>query len=421
MIIPEVKKGAGKFVCAMAGCGKTTLLIEDAQKAENPLILSFTNKAVQVVKERFKNAEIDLSDNVHTFDSYFYFEDEDGLKGIEKIKNKNIFVDEFSMVPNKYITLLYHAFLKYGITVNMYGDSNQCPPVDEFKFDYSISCAVNQMCGEKVKLEYIKECARYDEKMYDTLCCFLNKGSLKGSFNKPKFSYKNICYKNDTRIRINRECADEFAKNKKYIDVCFRKIGKTQEKENYKVCDNMPVILTENLREKNMFNSEIYTIQKINKDFVFINNEKIDMETFKKCFSLGFCVTVYRFQGDSINEPYNIYDCKLMDKKQLYTALSRTTKYTYVHMENANSKYVIRTNSATIQRTSKHLEYENGKIYGIKYNDDENLIYIGSTTQTLEERLEQHLKIGSQSVVKKYEHLKPYIFKICDCPCKNKS
>lgn len=420
MNIPKINNGNGKFVSAMAGCGKTTLLINDAQKAENPLILSFTNKAVQVLKDRFKNAPLDLSDNTHTFDSYFFTTDEDNKRGIEKLKNKTVFIDEFSMAPNRFITLIYHAFLTYGITVNMYGDSNQCPPVDEFKYDYSKSCAVEQMCGNKVELQYIKECARYDNKMYDILCGFLRNGKLNTYFNKPKFCYKNICYKNETRIRINKECANEFTKDKKYINITFRKVGKTTENEEYKVCKGMPLILTENLKEYKFYNSEIKILKDINNEFATIEEQKIPIHIFKKSFSLGYCVTVYRYQGDSINEPYNIYDTKYMDKKQLYTALSRTTKYDYVNMEEGNLRYYVRENHNIIERKAKHTEYKNAKIYQIKFEDDSNLIYVGSTIQTLEERLKEHLDITKNSVILNYAHLKPYITKICDCPTGNK-
>ena len=61
-------------------------------------------------------------------------------------------------------------------------------------------------------------------------------------------------------------------------------------------------------------------------------------------FIPSFCVTVYKYQGADINEPYNIYDVNKMDKKQLYTALSRTTKLEYIHLNNkeVNNKYVNR-------------------------------------------------------------------------------
>ena len=66
-------------------------------------------------------------------------------------------------------------------------------------------------------------------------------------------------------------------------------------------------------------------------------------DEFKQLFTLGFCVTVYKYQGDKIKTHYNIYEAKKMDKRQLYTALSRTTKYDHLHVDALNEQYWIRT------------------------------------------------------------------------------
>ena len=82
-----------------AGCGKTTKLCKMATKADDPIILSFTNKAVENVKERLKRMkEYGLVDECHTFDSYFC--DYHG-RDIPYLEGKTIFVKEYSMVPNK--------------------------------------------------------------------------------------------------------------------------------------------------------------------------------------------------------------------------------------------------------------------------------------------------------------------------------
>ena len=52
-----------------------------------------------------------------------------------------------------------------------------------------------------------------------------------------------------------------------------------------------------------------------------------------------------------------------MNKKQLYTALSRTTKFEYLHVENLKDAY-------------------HYKIYRVDFDDAK--IYIGSTIKTLE-------------------------------------
>ena len=51
-----------------------------------------------------------------------------------------------------------------------------------------------------------------------------------------------------------------------------------------------------------------------------------ELNDFRKSFIPAFCCTVYKYQGADIKEHYDILDVIRMDKKQLYTCLSRTTK-----------------------------------------------------------------------------------------------
>ena len=56
-----------------------------------------------------------------------------------------------------------------------------------------------------------------------------------------------------------------------------------------------------------------------------------------------------------------------MNKKQLYTALSRTTKFKYIHAENLRSKYTYTVNNKHEVQSIGHTEYQNGKIYKIEF------------------------------------------------------
>lgn len=64
-----------------------------------------------------------------TFKLYFY----DNIRGIDSLKDKMVFVDEYTMTPNRFITMLYNAFTKHDITVIMSGDINQCEPINNVK------------------------------------------------------------------------------------------------------------------------------------------------------------------------------------------------------------------------------------------------------------------------------------------------
>ena len=63
--------------------------------------------------------------------------------------------------------------------VYLFGDNNQCDPVDVQVYDYVNSLSVLQMVGGKVEeLEYKGH--RYDEKMYKVLKEFKENGVLEG-------------------------------------------------------------------------------------------------------------------------------------------------------------------------------------------------------------------------------------------------
>ena len=122
----------GKICFGKAGCGKTNKLCDLIYgHRDNCLVFSHTNKAVVNIKNRLttKMDKHEVNKLCRTLESYFH----DNLKGVDDLKDKIIFVDEYSMTPNRYITLLYQAFTKHDITRIMSGDTNQCEPINKTK------------------------------------------------------------------------------------------------------------------------------------------------------------------------------------------------------------------------------------------------------------------------------------------------
>ena len=180
----KVKKGKGCIFNGQAGSGKTTKLCKMVSEATNPLVLSFTNKAIENVKDRLTNmkyerdkvirtcygkvidmSKLNLSDvnnrneanNIcHTFDSYFF---ERNGKDISCLKGKTIFIEEFSMVPNKWMTKIYEAFTKFNNKIYMFGDPNQCEPVEgsQIHSNYLETITINEMCPKVETLTYIEK------------------------------------------------------------------------------------------------------------------------------------------------------------------------------------------------------------------------------------------------------------------------
>ena len=82
-----------------------------------------------ILKDKYQLSPIEVNKSCHTFESYFY----DNTRGIDDLKDKIVFVDEYSMTPNRYITLLYQSFTKHHITIIMSEDTNQCEPINRVK------------------------------------------------------------------------------------------------------------------------------------------------------------------------------------------------------------------------------------------------------------------------------------------------
>ena len=140
-------------------------------------------------------------------------------------------------------------------------------------------------------------------------------------FNEVGVYYKNICYLNKTRKRVNEQCCDIFTKNKDYESIEF---SYNNEKETYKICEGMPLIATTNIKDKGIFNTMEFNLNEIKEvegdRFFEVEDEWYSQSEFSQSFIPGFCVTVYKYQGSDIKEDYNIHDVKWMDKKHIYTA-----------------------------------------------------------------------------------------------------
>ena len=301
------------------------------ENKDNCLVFSHTNRAVVNIKNRLIKMKVNNVNKIcHTYQSFFY----------DDLKDKIVFVDKYTMTPNRYITLLYQAFTKHNITIIMSGDINQCEPINDDKTipqNYFTSKAVEEMCPQRIELTYIEESARYDDKTRILLNNFLKYKHIFGHKFQPNGNYyKNICWLNDTRRRVTEICCNRHVEKKKSYEINFKYKSRVEKCE---VCENMPVIATDNMKKYNMFNMMEYEIDRIykndNRQLEFeINNETFDYYEFREKFLPNFCNTVYKFQGGQIDDHYNIYDTHEMDVKEMYTALSRTTKLEYIHLRN---------------------------------------------------------------------------------------
>ena len=110
-----------------------------------------------------------------------------------------------------------------------------------------------------------------------------------------------------------------------------------------------------------------------------------------------------------------------MDKKQLYTALSRTTELNHIHLDTAklNPEYKISMSPCCVTVNSYfNDDYHNGQIYKITFKHNDKL-YIASSMRNLKERRNE-LMTTKSSPVFKYKDDEPIIPPIIRAPCKDR-
>ena len=176
----------------------------------------------------------------------------------------------------------------------MFGDTNQCDPVEDGSqthHDYFASLPISEMCPRRVEMKYKEGCVRFDEQTRDVLTKFLGTGKVTGKFAPRGHYYKNICYLNKTSQKVTRECCDRFDEDKESYEVDFLYNSKRQR---YSVCVAMPLLVTQNLKNENLFNMMEFKIGHITEDgsMFTIGGHTFDYSKFSQCFIPAFCCTV---------------------------------------------------------------------------------------------------------------------------------
>ena len=320
-----------------AGTGKSTFIraLQDEMKIRGISYKSLapTNKAARVINGTTIHRYVVMSSR----------------KSIEQCSFKYLFIDEISMV--------HEIFYKFFITLKrlkpdlkfiIAGDFRQLLPVnDRVDCDYKTSPALHELCdGNRIQLS---RCRRADDTLFN-ICDPDNIKSLKKTdFIKSddnKMYMKNLCFTNETRKRINNIMM------KKYIEIKMKKakeakrrlpvpiILKVNEKDEHsqevKLLKGMPIIARKTCDKLDIMNNETFTIIDVNdKYFKIITNDtpiEIELKQFQDLFHLAFCMTVYKSQGQTFKEAYNICEWDRYDERMKYVALSRATDKKYIHI-----------------------------------------------------------------------------------------
>jgi hypothetical protein len=306
-----------------AGCGKTYLTnkVIDELKSRNIKYAGFspTNKGARLIS----------GNTIHSL--YFKFKtDKRGLfKMIEEEKMEYIFIDEVSMMVKDFyqlFILIKRAFSNIKFIIA--GDFGQLPPVkDNWSGDYENSPAMHNLCdGNKISLI---TCRRANKELYD-LCRDVNSIDIT-RFKPTEKTYLNLAYTHRTRKNVNRECMERYLKEFGGKSVCILKNPKNPKTQDVRLIKGMPIIAHKTDKQKEILNTQTFTITKITTDEFYYKDDKIEyclsINDFHKYFYLGFCITIHASQGETFDKKYTIYDWnfKMLCEKAKYVAMSRAT------------------------------------------------------------------------------------------------
>lgn len=405
-------KGTGVLFCGGGGCGKTWKLKEIFDLiVGNKVVLTKQNSVVSLLISRG-------FENVMTLDTLI--REENGLKHNSEMiaKYDAVFVDEYTMTNNFHMYCFYYALqinpnLKYFFA----GDEKQIPNIEdecEVRINYIDNLIAMSMFGSVERLEYIKESARYDEEHHEYLDYFVKNSKLAYPIGKKNDCRLNICYTNKMRREITKRECDKAGG----VKITFIYQGK---REKYNVSEGMPLMSSMTLKDMKISKNEMFAMGKISTDFEIVrhNGEKFVVceKLFVKAFIPAFCITSNKIQGGKIEEPYAIHEAERMSKNKMYVALSRATLHDNVNIVSKScygKKYFEEPQRDMVRLVDFKGKFDKGKIY--KISIEGGLRYIGSTTGTLEKRLEQHFA-NAGSAVFPYAKKKNKIELLSNYPC----
>ena len=149
-----------------------------------------------------------------------------------------------------------------------------------------------------------------------------------------------------------------------------RQDGPRATVEGLKCYVGMPIIaygkIERKIKDQTIFNSDRLFIKSIADNTLSFENGKYASGKELKQLQQGFCATAYKWQGCTINEPFNIWDGAQMSMNEMYTAISRSSKYEHVNIVDVRDQYTKnKPSKAAIMIPLKKTEYMTGRIYKI--------------------------------------------------------
>lgn len=355
-LINKVLENRISFITGGPGTGKTTLAIEfyknfikkfKESKNQEPVIkvCAPTGKASKVLGERISKEvgkEVE-SFTIHRLLGYSPYDDSFLFNKDNKLVADLIIVDEASMID----LYLFNSFLKAineDTKLIIIGDKDQLPSVGVGSVFADLVESLSDYVVE-LKKSYRTESKEILERAGD-----VNKGDFENLIKSIKVSIDDIDNKEKGIYFVNSNKKSDLLKIiELYIKSGPNSMILTFTNKGFWGSDNIndiiieryknkiekiPIIITANDYENNLFNGDILLIDK-NGEGVYINKESSGSEkrinlNLVKSYKYAFAITVHKSQGSEYDNVYVILpddiDNPLISRQILYTAITRAKK-----------------------------------------------------------------------------------------------
>lgn len=304
---------------------------------------------------------------------------------------KALIVEECSQIGIQWYRTI-QDMKDHGVAVIMCGDFNQTPQVNDENhyFDMLNKRFFRELVDNNMMMKrYIPTCCRNDPRIVNLLDTMIEAGNVKDEYIEILAPMNdetpiNITSLNTTKDRINKEWAD--------------KLGPWNE-GRYVSC-------IQNDKKAGVFNGLRYKIQSIDNETVTVVDENGDQITAKRaCFDEGYADTVYRFQGQKIDEPANIHDTleTVTTRNHMVTAIGRFTNFDFIQIDQVKDYYEWQQESPNATKIKIH-DGQIGFIYRM-FSTADNKEYIGKTLRPVVERIKEHWNTDNDPAkeLKEYE------------------
>ena len=366
--INQLAKLDGCVIDAGPGAGKTYTMVKLFGKFTNEItdkktvMLAFQGSVVANFQRECRDQGID-SKYIYTLDYFMGRTLVNGKMmktGKQQILSKNIFaifIDEKSQLSEdhvKCLTILYNQNPKIKFYTG--GDYNQCQSVSWLLYLIDTSDTLKTLHHNNyVKLKYNQNHSRFNSSSNQIKYI---KYLMKHKKLHPDFFEKdkngNYIYESndlsDTKYHITafrkvdngcnaiNKAKSSIKNNKKYNEFNGISVGDpiicnyTFENENeLKIYTGQPFTALAVNKKKKTVLIEVYDGGKIKKDYFPIKYEN------KNILMLGNAETIYRFQGQTMEEPMTIHNGEHMTYEAILTSISRPRHHNHIKFSNIES------------------------------------------------------------------------------------